>query len=75
MTETMMLKVSSFETLSADEMLAVDGGSVGTAIGWTVAVVAVAWAAPVGLITGSAYAAGALVLTGAGLVGKLTGWY
>lgn len=75
MTETMTLKMGAFQTLSEEEMLVVDGGDVGTALGATAATVMIAFAAPVGLVAGSVWAAGALVLSGVGLLGKVTGLY
>ena len=65
-----------FCEMSADEMQMVDGGSGKHAAAVGVGIVMVSWAPVAAFIPGVGWAAaGALALTGAGLIGKGTGCY
>ena len=71
-----MILSSGFCEMSADEMQMVDGGSGKQAAAVGVGIVMVSWAPVAAFIPGVGWvAAGALALTGAGLIGKGTGCY
>ncbi len=63
--------MESFEVISSEEMLAIDGGA--SASGVFVGTVLVSWA-PVGACFNPALGAG-MALIGAGIIGKSTGAY
>lgn len=83
--ELTMTNNFGFCELNENEMMMVDGGlSVGQCVGLTVAIAACAWAAPIGFAVVSAglvkvgvgvAVSGAIGLTSAGIIGKITGWY
>ncbi len=71
--ENIMTNNFGFYELNENEMMAVEGGGVGTAMGVFVGVLAIAWSPVVACVCPPA--AVGMALGGAGIIGKATGAY